>query len=293
MGNYIKKPDWLKIKLSQSKNYFFVRDIIKRFNLHTICEEAKCPNRGECWEEKSATIMILGNVCTRHCKFCSVKTGNPRGYIDPDEPERVAKSIEIFGLDYVVITSVNRDDLPDGGAEQFKKTIEKIRERINDIIIECLIPDFNGSTKALKKVVDAHPQVIGHNIETIQRLTPLIRDKRCNYFLSLKVIENIKKFSDDKIFAKTGFMVGLEEKEENIYKTLRDIKNAGADIVTIGQYLQPTKRHLNVQRFVSPEKFREYKEFAESLGLVAISGPFVRSSYKAKEGYYKARIKYK
>lgn len=281
----IRKPDWIKIKLSFNDSYAEVKKTLKIKKLHTVCEEALCPNINECWGQKTATIMIMGDVCTRGCRFCNVKTGNPGGYLDPDEPRRVAEAIKEWNLKYVVITSVDRDDLPDGGALHFAKTIKEIKKLNPQILVEPLIPDFQGSINSLKIVLDSEPDVLSHNVETVERLTPILRDRRASYRTSLKVLENSKKLKPD-IYTKSSIMLGLGETEEEVIKTLKDLRDVGVDIVTIGQYLRPSshKKYLEVKEYIHPEKFEYYKEIALEMGfLYCASGPFVRSSYKAHE----------
>ncbi len=284
MEEILKKPPWIRIKIPSGKEFLYVDKILAEFKLHTVCREAKCPNLSYCWSKKEATIMILGDTCTRYCKFCAVKTGNPGGKVDKKEPERVAEAVKKLNLFYVVITSVDRDDLKDGGAEIFKQTIKKIKEKNNNVKVEPLIPDFSGKKESIEKIAEAEPDVIAHNVETTERLTPLIRDKRASYKVSLQVLEEFKKRG---FITKSGFMVGLGENEKEILKTIKDLKNVGVDIVTIGQYLQPTRKHYTVKKYYTPEEFLYFKNFAESLGITAISGPFVRSSYNAKEAYLK------
>uniref|UniRef100_A0A7V1EI27 Lipoyl synthase n=1 Tax=candidate division WOR-3 bacterium TaxID=2052148 RepID=A0A7V1EI27_UNCW3 len=278
-----KKPDWLKIKLPYGNEFKDVFETLKSYNLSTVCQEARCPNIAECWAKKSATIMILGKICTRACRFCAVTTGNPKGYIEPDEPKNVAEVIKKFGLKYVVITSVNRDDLEDLGSTHYARTVQAIKQKNPDIKIEVLIPDFNCKDEFLKKIIDARPFIIGHNLETVQRLTPYIRDRRCGYEKSLNVLRLVKEF-EPKILTKSGFMLGLGEGEKEIIETLKDLKDAQVDIVTIGQYLQPTRRHISVKRYYTPDEFNKFKKIGEEFGIrYIISGPLVRSSYHASE----------
>lgn len=280
---YLKKPDWLRTKIPSGEEFKQVFELLRKYNLSTVCQEARCPNISECWAKKSATIMILGRVCTRACRFCAVTTGNPKGYLDPEEPENVAKVIKKLDLGYVVITSVDRDDLKDLGSGHYARTVKLIKEKNPHTKIEVLIPDFNGREEFLKKIVEAKPYVLGHNIETTRRLTPFIRDKRCGYEKSLDVLKKVKML-DSKGITKSGFMVGLGENEEEIIATLNDLKDADTDIVTIGQYLQPTKRHIPVQKYYTPEDFKKFKEMGESMGLKFVfSGPLIRSSYHASE----------
>jgi len=281
--DYLRKPDWLKVKIPSGETYKDVFQLLKDYNLATVCQEARCPNITECWNKKSATIMILGKVCTRACRFCSVSTGNPHGVLNKKEPENVARVIHKIGLRYVVITSVDRDDLEDLGSSHYAKTVKMIKEKNPETKVEALIPDFSGNENFIKMIVDARPLVIGHNIETVERLTPFIRDRRCGHEKSLNVLKKIKEMNN-KIFTKSGFMVGLGETSKEIVQTLEDIRYVNADIVTIGQYLQPTKKNIPVQKYYTPGEFEEFKKIAEKIGIRYVtSGPLVRSSYHASE----------
>jgi lipoyl synthase len=289
MGRLEKKPEWLRIRLPSGENYVNVKQTIASLRLHTVCEEARCPNIGECWGGGTATIMIMGDVCTRGCRFCSVTGGRPL-YLDPEEPERVAKAIKEWGLKYVVITSVCRDDLHDGGADHIAKTIKAVKAQSPEIMVEPLIPDFHGNYNAIKKVADAGPEVISHNIETVARLSPVVRDPRATYEQSLCVLKIIKDI-DCKIYTKSSIMLGLGEKEEEVMQAAKDLRSAGVDIVSIGQYLQPTSRHLPVKEYIRPEKFDSYRKSIEKMGFAyAVAGPFVRSSYKAGELFIKNMV---
>jgi lipoic acid synthetase len=289
MGRLEKKPEWLRIRLPSGENYVNVRQTIASLGLHTVCEEARCPNIGECWGGGTATIMIMGDVCTRGCRFCSVTSGRPL-YLDPYEPERVAKAIKKWGLRYVVITSVCRDDLQDGGANHIAKTIKEIKVQCPETIIEPLIPDFHGNRHAIETVADAGPDVISHNIETVARLSPLIRDSRATYKQSLRVLEMIKDI-DYKIYTKSSMMLGLGEMEEEVMQAAKDLRSAGVDMVSIGQYLQPTSRHVPVKEYIAPEKFDSYRKSIEKMGFAyTVAGPFVRSSYKAGELFIKNMV---
>ncbi|MGQ9465625.1 MAG: lipoyl synthase [bacterium] len=280
---YLKKPDWLKIKIPTGAASKEVFELLRKYNLSTVCQEARCPNIGECWGKKSATIMILGKICTRACRFCAVTTGNPKRYIDPKEPENVAEVIKKIGLRYVVITSVDRDDLEDLGSGHYAQTVLAIKQKNPDTKIEVLIPDFNCEEELLKNIVRTKPYVLGHNIETVRRLTPFIRDRRCGYEKSLTVLKTAKML-DAGILTKSGFMLGLGETEPEIIATLQDLKDAEIDIITIGQYLQPTKRHIPVQKYYPPQDFKKFKEIGETMGIkFVVSGPLVRSSYHASE----------
>ena len=286
MDRLEKKPEWLRIRLPSGKNYVNIRQTVASLRLHTVCEEARCPNIGECWGGGTATIMIMGDVCTRGCRFCSVGSGRPL-YLDPDEPERVAKAIKEWGLRYVVITSVCRDDLQDGGANHIAKTIKAVKVQCPQTIIEPLIPDFHSNRHALENVANAGPEVISHNIETVARLSPLIRDARATYEQSLRVLKMIKDI-DYKIYTKSSIMLGLGEMEEEVMEAAEDLRSAGVDIVSIGQYLQPTSRNLPVKEYIAPEKFDSYKKSIEKMGFAyVVAGPFVRSSYKAGEFFIK------
>ena len=286
MTKYEKKPDWLRIRLPSGDNYVNVRQTVASLGLHTVCEEARCPNLSECWGGGTATIMIMGNICTRGCRFCSVASGRPF-YLDPDEPDRVARAIKNWGLRYVVITSVCRDDLPDEGANHIAKTIKAVKVQCPHTIIEPLIPDFHGNRQSIERVIDAGPEVISHNIETVARLSPLIRDPRATYEQSLRVLEMIKAI-DCKVYTKSSLMLGLGETEGEVMKAAKDLRSAGVDIVSMGQYMQPTIRHLPVKEYISPEKFDSYKKSIEKMGFAyTVAGPFVRSSYKAGEMFIK------
>ena len=281
--NYLRKPTWLKVKIPSGETYRDVFRLLKDYNLATVCQEARCPNITECWNKKSATIMILGNICTRACRFCSVSTGNPRGALNKKEPENVARVIHKLGLRYVVITSVDRDDLSDLGSSHYAETVKIIKEKNPETKVEVLIPDFSGHENFLKKIVDTQPFVIGHNIETVKRLTPFIRDRRCGYEKSLNVLKLIKKLNSTN-HTKSGFMLGLGEEHAEIIQSLKDLKHQDVDIVTIGQYLQPTKKNISVQKYYTPQEFEEFKKIGEDIGFkYVISGPLVRSSYHAAD----------
>jgi lipoic acid synthetase len=272
-------PVWLKMQRASGENYSRVKHLVSENHLHTICTSGNCPNIGECWNAGTATFMILGEVCTRACKFCATKTGKPAPP-DPEEPQRLADSIRTMGLKHCVITSVDRDDLPDGGASFWAHTIGKIKEVNPDITMETLIPDFDGNHDNLKKIADASPDVISHNIETVRRLTPFIRTK-ARYERSLDVIKYI---SGQGIRTKSGFMVGLGETEKEIYETIEDIRSAGCSILTIGQYLQPSFDYMEPVNYVTPEKFMEYRNFALKKRFQYVeSSPLVRSSFHAEK----------
>ncbi len=278
----IKKPVWLRVRAPSGENYTKVKQSLRSLDLHTVCEEARCPNISECWGTGTATIMIMGDTCSRGCRFCAVNSGKPV-LLDADEPKRVAKAIKEWGLRYVVITSVCRDDLKDGGAEHIAKTIKDIKDLCPKIIVEPLIPDFRGNEDSIKKVVESKPEVISHNIETVSRLTPKVRDARASYEQSLGVLKKIKDI-DSAIFTKSSIMLGLGENEKEVIKTIMDLKSVGVDMLTLGQYLQPNPKYLRVAEYVTPEKFNWLREIAESMGFAYVaSGPLVRSSYRAGE----------
>jgi lipoyl synthase len=278
----IKKPAWLRVRTPAGENYTQVKQSLRYLNLHTVCEEARCPNISECWGAGTATIMIMGDICSRGCRFCAVNSGKPV-LLDTGEPERVAKAIKEWGLRYVVITSVCRDDLEDGGAEHIAKTIKAIKLLCPTIIVESLIPDFRGDEGSIIKIVKSEPEVISHNIETVPRLTPKVRDARASYEQSLLVLKKIKDINS-LIYTKSSIMLGLGESEEEVIQTMKDLRSVGVSILTIGQYLQPTPKHLPLIEFIAPEKFNWFREIAERMGFVYVaSGPLVRSSYRAGE----------
>jgi len=276
--NYLgKRPGWLKVKLPTGDNYTDVKNLMRKQNLHTVCEEARCPNIAECWNHRSATFMILGDTCTRSCGFCNIKVGMPNE-LDFDEPRRVAESVKELNLRHVVITSVNRDELADGGASIFAETIRLIRERIPETTIEILIPDFRGIEEAFLTIMKNPPDILNHNLETVPKLYHVVRPQ-AKYSRSLKVI---KWFKDRYLKTKSGIMVGIGEKPEEVLSLMNDLLEHGCDILTIGQYLQPTKNHLPVDRFVTPEEFNMYKEEGLKIGFKIVeSSPLVRSSYHA------------
>ena len=289
----MSKPEWLKVRAPAGENYGRLKELFGNVKLSTVCQEAKCPNMGECWSGGTATIMIMGDTCTRGCKFCHVKTGNPQGLLDPLEPENVGYSISQMGLKYVVVTSVDRDDLPDQGAAHFARTVRTIKKLDPHVIVEILTPDFRGEIHLIKQVVDSKPDVFAHNIETVKGLQKTVRDPRAGYKQSLSVLEAVKT-QDSSQYTKSSLMLGLGESNEEILETLRDLRSVDCDVVTFGQYLQPTKRHLPVQEFVSPEKFQSWQKTAEALGFLYVaSGPLVRSSYRAGEFFIKGVIEAK
>lgn len=274
----ISKPDWLKIKLPSTGNYNWMNKTIRDHKLHTICTSGKCPNAAECWGNGTATFMILGDICTRACKFCNVKTGKP-GPVDFKEPFRIARSIQIMKLRHAVITSVDRDDLPDGGAGIWVETIQKVKELNPGITMEVLIPDFQGMTNLVQQVIDAQPEVISHNVETVRRVTPQIRS-RAKYDVSMDVLKYIAAAG---VVAKSGLMLGLGEKEEEVLETMDDLVAIGVSVLTIGQYLQPSPEHLKVEAYITPDQFKFYETEGLKRGFKFVeSGPLVRSSYHAE-----------
>lgn len=275
----IQKPKWLKVKLPTGENYKKVRGLVDEHQLHTICESGNCPNMGECWGEGTATFMILGNICTRSCGFCAVETGKPLE-ADIFEPARVAQSVKLMQVKHAVITSVDRDDLPDGGSEIWAATVRAIRRQSPGTTMETLIPDFGGKWENLQRIIDAAPEIVSHNLETVRRLTKEVRIQ-AKYDRSLEALLRLKKGG---MRTKSGVMLGLGETEQEIIETMDDLRSAQVDILTLGQYLQPTPKHLSVQNFITPEKFAEYKEIAIQKGFRYVeSGPLVRSSYHAEK----------
>jgi lipoic acid synthetase len=275
-----RKPEWLKIALPKGEQYFKTEELVETRRLHTICVSGKCPNKAECWGNGTATFMILGEICTRSCKFCATITGRPHP-VDWNEPERLADTISNMKLRHCVITSVDRDDLPDGGADFWAKTIQRVKEKNPNITIETLIPDFDAKPELIQKVIDARPNIISHNLETVRRLTPLVRS-RAKYDISLKTIETVSK--SGTVRSKSGIMVGLGETEEEVLQTMDDLLAVGCKIMTIGQYLQPTRKHYPVAEYVTPEQFAKYREIGLKKGFRFVeSGPLVRSSYHAEK----------
>lgn len=275
-----RKPDWLKIKIDNLDQIRRTKQMLQKLSLHTVCEEALCPNLVECFGRKTATFMILGNHCTRNCRFCNVTTKRP-GPIDKNEPDHVAQAVQELGLKHVVITSVTRDDLADGGSKHFADVINKIKETSKDVTIEVLIPDFKGDLEALLTVIKAQPNIINHNVETVPRLYPGVRPQ-ASYKRSLKLLENVKKHS--KIYTKSGIMVGLGEKEEEVIEVFKDLRSVDCDLLTIGQYLAPSPNHHPIIEYIEPIQFDAYKEITDDLGFKhVISAPFARSSYHADE----------
>ena len=298
MSNIVKRPEWLKVKAPVSKGYENIRQMMKELNLSTVCQEALCPNIGECWGgEKgtggTATFMLMGDTCTRACKFCAVKTGNPKGVLDLDEPYKVGKAIAQLDLDYIVLTSVDRDDLEDEGSSHFAKTIGVIKRNNSKMIVEALTPDFSAKYEHLEKLIREKVDVFAHNIETVERLTPSVRDRRSTYRQSLLTLKRIKEIKKDQ-YTKTSIMLGIGETKDEIIKSLEDLREVGCDVVTFGQYLRPTPRHLEMKEYVSPDLFLEYEQIANKMGFLYVaSGPLVRSSYKAGEYFMTKHIRSK
>jgi lipoyl synthase len=285
------KPAWLKVRAPGGEKYTQLKETLRGLDLYTVCEEARCPNVGECWGAGTATVMLLGHTCTRGCRFCAVTTGNPRGAVDPREPEHVARAIAKLGLRYVVLTMVDRDDLLDGGAEQVARTVSALAREVPELLVETLVGDFGGRLRDVDRVLASGPAVFAHNIEVVRRLTPAIRDQRCDYDRSLEVLRHAKQRHPERL-VKSSIMVGIGETDAEVLQTLADLRGAGVDIVTLGQYLRPTPKHAAVDRYVLPTTFDYFAEVAQRLGFAfAASGPLVRSSYHAAEGFVAARLR--
>jgi lipoyl synthase len=277
-----RKPQWLRAPMPAGQAFDAVRATVKEHRLATVCEEAKCPNIGECWNAGTATLMLMGAVCTRACRFCAVDTGNPHGWLDSDEPANSARTVQLMGLKYVVLTSVNRDDLPDGGAAHFAACVREIKRLNANTAVEALTPDFQGVLADVETVVASGLEVFAQNVETVRRLTHPVRDPRAGYDQTLRVLEHAKRFRPE-VLTKTSLMLGLGETEEEIAATMDDVRAAGVDLLTLGQYLRPTQNHLAVERWVAPADFDRYREWALQKGfLECVSGPLVRSSYRAE-----------
>jgi len=286
--NLNTRPDWIKVKAPNSKDYFYTKDLITELKLNTVCQEAKCPNIGECWSKKHATVMILGSICTRHCRFCNIATGIPN-LLDPHEPERLSKAISLLGLQHVVITSVDRDDLKDGGASHFAECIKLIKQTSPNTTIEVLTPDFLKKGDVYKYIVEAGPDVFNHNIETVPSLYNKIRPG-ARYYNSLNLLHNVKK-ADPNIFTKSGLMVGLGESNTEILQLMDDLRAAEVDFLTIGQYLQPTETHAVIDRYVTPDEFKYLERVAFTKGFLMVSSsPLTRSSYHAGDDFKKLKL---
>lgn len=289
---HLAKPPWLRVRLSSGEHVARIRNALRSRGLSTVCEEAHCPNISECWDKEStATFMLMGDVCTRTCKFCAVKTGNPMKKLDVTEPDKLAGAIADIGLSYAVLTSVNRDDLPDGGASHVASCIRAVKNKHPATLVEVLIPDFRGNDEHIQQVIDAQPEVIAHNIETVQRLQRKARDPRAGYEQSLHVLEHIKKKAPH-VFTKSSIMLGIGETKEEVIETMKDLRAIGVDILTIGQYLRPSEKHLEIVEYVYPTVFEELKSIGEGMGFAFVaSGPLVRSSYRAGELFVRYVLK--
>jgi lipoic acid synthetase len=288
---FAPKPPWLKVRAPGGETYSQLKSTFRALDLHTVCEEARCPNVGECWTEGTATVMILGDVCTRGCRFCAVQSGDPRGMVDVREPEHVARAIASLGLQYVVITMVDRDDLLDGGASHVAQTVQRLKHLRPDILIETLLGDFGGHVDYIDTTVDAKPDVWAHNIEVVARLQRTIRDVRCSYERSLSVLRRVKEKDPSRI-TKSSIMVGIGERDDEVLETMADLRKAGVDLLTLGQYLRPSPKHAAVDRFVTPETFARFAEEGRAMGFSFVaSAPLVRSSYKAAEVFVRSVLR--
>ncbi|MGF6691171.1 MULTISPECIES: lipoyl synthase [Pseudomonas] len=284
------KPKWLRVKAPGGSRFEAVKRNVSEHRLSTVCQESHCPNMGECWSNGTATIMLMGSVCTRACRFCAVDTGNPNGWLDQEEPQNTAKSVELMALRYIVLTSVDRDDLHDGGASHYAACVRAIKERTPQVVVEALTPDFNGDLQAIERVVDSGLEVFAQNVETVKRLTHVVRDPRAGYEKTLRVLEHAKRHRPD-VLAKTSLMLGLGETDEEVIETMDDLRAIGVDILTLGQYLQPTRNHLPVKRWVSPEEFNRFRDIGLQKGFMEVAaGPLVRSSYRADRVFEKNNL---
>lgn len=287
-GTKLALPSWIKIKYSENADFHKIAQLGSAFSLHSVCQSAHCPNRSECWSQGTATFMVMGEICTRGCRFCAIKTSLTPPALDSNEPENLSRAIKSLNLKYVVITSVARDDLSDEGSLHIAQCIRAIKKYCPSLLVEVLVPDFKSKSHLIQNVVDAKPDVVSHNLETVSRLTPLVRDQRAKYFQSLDALNLYRKLSNEKIITKSGLMVGFGEKESEIEQSMFDLLNVGVEILTIGQYLSPSNstRHLPVSEYVSPDQFKKYEKMAYDLGFKYVaSGPLVRSSYKAAEPF--------
>ena len=286
----LRKPDWLRVRVQGGPNFDKVQGIVKEHRLATVCEEAKCPNMSECWNSGTATIMLMGDVCTRACRFCAVNTGNPRGWLDPEEPDNTARSVQLMKLRYVVLTSVNRDDLPDGGAGHYAQCVRRVKADNPQTAVEALTPDFLGVPRDVETVLDSGIEVFAQNVETVRRLTHPVRDPRAGYDQTLAVLAHAKHYRPD-VLTKTSLMLGLGETEAEIIEAMDDLRAANVDILTLGQYLQPTAHHYPIARWVSPDEFETYRQWGLDRGfLEVVSGVFVRSSYRAEQVLQKNNV---
>jgi lipoic acid synthetase len=289
-SRFAPKPAWLKVRAPGGEQYNLLKETFRKLDLHTVCEEARCPNVGECWSEGTATVMLLGDTCTRGCRFCAVTTGSPRGAVDGREPEHVARALSRMPLKYVVMTMVDRDDLLDGGAGHVAKTVRRLKELRPDMRVETLLGDFGGHLEHVDTTVDAAPDVWAHNIEVVRRLQRTIRDVRCSYEQSMGALRRAKQRSAERL-TKSSIMVGIGETDDEVVETMRDLRAVGVDILTVGQYLRPTPKHAAVERFVTPEQFAAFEQKGRELGFSFVaSGPLVRSSYKAAEVFVQSKL---
>ena len=287
-----RKPEWLKVRAPGGERYTFIKETLRKYELNTVCEEAGCPNVGECWSEGTATIMILGDTCTRGCRFCAVTTGNPRGAIDPREPEHVGRTIAAMGLDYVVLTMVDRDDMLDGGARHVADTVRAIKRNRPAILVESLVGDFNGKLHDVATVVEqGRPDVFAHNVETVERLQRTVRDVRCGMDRSLSVLAHAKRARPD-VYTKSSIMVGLGETSDEVLATMQALRDVDVDVLTLGQYLRPSPKHHDVVRYVHPDEFAAWREAGLAMGFKYVaSGPLVRSSYRAAEAFLRGLVR--
>jgi len=288
---YSKKPPWLNVPFPGGDRYSWIKNHSTRLNLSTVCEEANCPNIGECWNGGTATFMLMGDTCTRGCRFCAVKSAKYPNVLDADEPSKLADTIKKMNLNYVVLTTVNRDDLPDQGASHISRCIKATQKTSPRLLVEMLMPDFRGEKELIRKIIDTSPAVMAHNLETVRRLTPEVRDYRANYEQSLEVLHYLKVNCPNG-YTKSSLMLGLGESRREILQAMEDMRDAGVDFLTIGQYLQPTRKHLKVVKFLHPDEFNELGQIGDELGFdYVVSGPLVRSSYKASEFYIERKIR--
>ena len=288
----LKKPEWFKVRLQESENYKTIEGLVTQHGLATVCREARCPNIYECWNSGTATFMLMGEVCTRACKFCHVKTGNPKLVLDPQEPQKIQESVRILNLNYVVLTSVNRDDLPDEGSSHFAATVKAIKELPKHIYVETLTPDFRRTQEdSIARMIESGVDVLAHNVETVRRLVPFIRDGRCDHDQSLRFHRIAKQLKADLI-TKSSIMVGLGETQDEVIETMKELRGASVDVLTVGQYLQPTKNHHPVIRYVTPDEFKTYETLGLEMGFRFVaSGPMVRSSYRAAEVFIEGELR--
>ncbi|HEX7928610.1 MAG TPA: lipoyl synthase [bacterium] len=291
----VPKPEWLKVKVPQGERFQWIKERARSLNLHTVCEEARCPNIGECWQGGTATFMLMGDTCTRGCRFCSVKTLRNPGALDASEPQHIAETIREMGLDYVVLTTVNRDDLPGQGSEHIAETIRRTQIANPELLIEVLIPDFQGDAACLERIIEARPAVLAHNVETVERLTPVVRDPRAKYAQSLRVLETARRRAAElgiPLKTKSSLMLGLGETDAEVRTAMHALRGVGCDFLTLGQYLQPDATKLKVVEYVTPERFKAFEQEGLAMGFAYVaSGPLIRSSYRAAEFYIQQQIR--